>query len=231
MFVKSSFIVWSRDCHMDELILHKIDNFFSQYRLRQYAKGQVLILNGDGTDYVYNLVQGKVKEYDVTYRGEEIILNVFKPPAFFPMSLAINKVMNPYIYEAETDIKVRQAPADEAVKFLKDNPDVIYDLLSRVYRGMDGVFGRIVHLMSSSARSRLIYELLLEARRFGKAQQDGTCILSINEKDLGSRAGLSRETVSREISKLKAEELIDLQKKRIRLNNVATLEKKLGQDF
>lgn len=92
---------------------------FSKYRLRKYAKGQVLILNGEDTDYIYNLVSGKVKEYDVSYRGDEIILNVFKPPAFFPMSLAINKVTNPYIYEAETDIEIRQAPADEVVVLSK----------------------------------------------------------------------------------------------------------------
>lgn len=206
-----------------------IDDFFAQYRVRKYEKGQILILNGDDSSFVYYLVSGKVKVYDVTYRGDEIILNVFKTPAFFPMSLALNKAHNPYIYEAETVIEVRQAPAGEVVDFLNQNPDVTMDLLSRVYRGIDGIMGRMVALMSGSAKSRLIYELILEARRFGKQQVDGKCVLDITEKDLGARAGLSRETVSREMHKLKAENLVVNGPKSITIKNIAALETKLGQ--
>jgi CRP/FNR family cyclic AMP-dependent transcriptional regulator len=215
---------------MSEDVNSKIETFFASYRLRSYPAGQILILNGDQTDYVYNLVSGKVKEYDVTYRGDEIILNVFKPPSFFPMSLAINKAPNPYIYEAESDIEIRQAPADEVIAFIKANPDVMYDLLSRVYRGLDGLLGRMTYLMASSARSRLIYELLIEARRFGTQEGEG-CVLDITEKGLGARAGLSRETVSREIHKLKEEDLIEIRNKDILLKNIVALEQKLGQEF
>lgn len=208
----------------------KIDDFFARYPVRTYSKGQILVMAGDKVGYVYNLVEGKVKQYDVTYRGDEVILNIFKPPAFFPMSLAINKAENPYIYEADTALKLRQAPADEAVAFIKDNPDVMFDLLSRVYRGADGLLGRMTHLMGSSAKSRLIYELLLEGRRFGKLGKDGSCTIDISEKDLGARAGLSRETVSRELHKLKAEKLVTLGPKHIGITSLPKLEKKLGQE-
>lgn len=206
----------------------KIEEFFGQYNLRHYSKGQILLLNGDETDYVYHLISGKVKQYDVSYRGDEVILNVFKPPAFFPMSLAINKGVNPYIYEAETDIEIRQAPANEVVEFVKANPDVLLDLLSRVYRGVDGLLGRVVHLMSSSARSRLLYELIIECRRFGKDQPAGGCVITLNEKDLGARAGLSRETVNREVSKLKKDGLIKVSHNNFLVKDVAELEHKLG---
>lgn len=212
-------------------VSQKIEDFFGQYRLRHYSKGQILILNGDKTDYVYHLLSGKVKQYDVSYRGDEVILNVFKPPAFFPMSLAINKGQNPYIYEAETDIEIRQAPADEVVAFLKLNPDVAFDLLARMYRGVDGLLGRMARLMSSSAKSRLIYELLIEARRFGKEQAGGSTILELNEKDLGARAGLSRETVNRELGKLKKAGLVEVRKADMRLSSLNELEALLGKEL
>lgn len=215
---------------MNQTVANKIKTFFEQYTVRSYAKGQILIMAGDGTEYIYHLIAGNVKQYDVTYRGDEIILNIFKPPAFFPMSLAINKTANPYIYEADTDVQARQAPADAVVAFIKDNPDVMFDLLSRIYRGADGLLGRMAHLMGSSAKSRLIYELLLEGRRFGKTAGDGSCALNITERDLGARAGLSRETVSRELHKLKDEQLVTINPKNIRIINVTNLEKKLGQE-
>src|SRR3546814_537741 len=121
---------------MTDDVKEKIEDFFSQYRSRSYPKGQILILNHDENDKVYYLVEGKVKQYDVNYRGEEIILNIFKPPAFFPMSQAINDGDNPYIYEAESDVEVKQEPAEAVVKFIKENPDVMFGLLARVYRGV-----------------------------------------------------------------------------------------------
>lgn len=213
-----------------EPISNKIESFFNNYTLRSYKKGQVLLLNGDKANHVFHLLEGRVKQYDITYRGDEIILNIFKPPAFFPMSLVINDTTNLYTYEADSDIKLRQAPAEDVMQFLKDNPDVLMDLLSRVYRGADGMIGRLAQLMAGSAKSRLIYEIILEARRFGVADKDGPgCTLSMSEKDLGAHAGLTRETVSREITKLKKDGLIDIERKGIYITDMKALEKKLGQ--
>lgn len=213
---------------MEESVRNKIEAFFSTYRVRHYPAGQILILNGDDTDYIYQLVEGRVKQYDVTYRGDEVIVNSFKPPAFFPMSLAINKVDNPYIYEAETAIDVRQVPAEDAIKFLKDHPDVLFDLLSRVYRGIDGLLVRMAHLMASSAKGRLMFELLIEGKRFGKKQPDGSCVLEMNEKSLGARAGLSRETVSREMSKLVRDGLVTVKPSQITIKDLMEFEEKFG---
>ena len=214
---------------MDTTATDIVDKFFSSYRIRSYAKGQVLILNGDDTEIVYNLVSGRVKQYDVSYRGDEIILNVFKPPAFFPMSLAINHNENPYTYEAETDIEVRQAPAAEVVALLKAHPEVTFNLLSRVYRGVDGLLGRMTHLMTSSAKGRLMFELLIACRRFGETATDGSYTLAMKETDLGARAGLSRETVSREMKKLINEELVQFSSGKIIIKDLVAFEERLGR--
>lgn len=212
---------------METSVTNTIEKFFSQYRVRKYPRGQILIFNGDDTDVIYNLVSGRVKQYDVTYRGDEVILNVFKPPAFFPMSMAINKAPNPYIYEAETDIEVRQAPVNATLAFLKSNPDVVFDLLSRVYRGLDGILVRMVYLMASSAKGRLTFELLMTCRRFGEKNEDGSYTIAMNETDLAARAGLSRETVSREMKKLEKDDLVSIESGKIIVKDFAKLEEKL----
>lgn len=205
-----------------------VENFFSKYTLRRFRKGQVLILDGEGTDKIFYLASGRVKVYDISYRGDEIILNAIQPGSFFPVALLINKAPNRYIYEAETDIEVRQAPTAEVISFLKAEPKVVYLLLSQVYTRMDDVLGRMSHLMASSAKRRLIYELLLECRYYGKLQPGGKHILTITEKDIGARAGLSRETVSREINKLKREKLVGVDHNNISILDMAELEWRLG---
>lgn len=204
-----------------------VNDFFSSYRPRLYKKGQILILSGDDTDYIYYLVKGRVKQYDVSYRGDEIIVNVYKPLAFFPMSLAVNKTGNNYIYEAETDVELRQAPAADTLKFVKSNPEVMFDLLSRVYRGVDGLLARLTHIMKSSAKERLMYEILIHAKRFGKLKADGSIVSTINESEIGGRAGLSRETVSREMQKLVKSKLVSLKAGKLTVHNPTLFERKL----
>jgi CRP-like cAMP-binding protein len=215
---------------MDSVVAQKVNDFFAGFPVRRYSKGQILIHAHDNPQYVYYLIQGRVKQYDISYRGDEVVLNTFKPPAYFPMSYAINKTANSYFFEAETDLELHLVPAADAVKFVKTNPDVLFDLLSRVYAGTDGLLGRLAHLMASSARSRLLYELLIESRRFGTPSGQKTAG-SLTEGELGSRAGLTRETISREIQQLKTEGLISVVKNEILINDLDSLSTSISREL
>ena len=215
---------------MDHSLAQKIDTFFARYPVRHYKRGQILIHAGDSPTSIHHLISGRVKQYDLSYKGDEVVLNVFKPPAFFPMSHAINKTPNYYYFEAEEDVAMHLAPIEEVAEFVAANPDVLYDLLSRVYRGTDGLLRRMAHLMASTAKSRVMYELIIECRRFGTEKGSGIQV-GINESDLGGRAGLSRETVNREMHKLKAEGLIDTSHRHIIVPNLTKLEESLGKDI
>jgi CRP-like cAMP-binding protein len=207
---------------MDSVVAAKIEQFFARYPAREYRKGQILIHAHDNPEHIYHLIEGRVKQYDISYRGDEVVLNVFKPPAFFPMSYAINRTPNVYFYEAETDVQFQVAPLDDAVTFIKGNADVLYDLLGRVYKGTDGLIGRLAHMMAGSARSRILYELIIECRRFGEARGQGMAV-ALSESEIGAHAGLARETVSRELRKLKNEGLISVIKNEIWVNDVKRL--------
>jgi CRP/FNR family transcriptional regulator len=186
-------------------VADKVWAFFDRFPIQKYDKGQIIVFAGDAPGGVFFLTSGSVGQYDISARGDKIIVNVFKPEAFFPMSWAYQQNTNTFFYEALNDVEVRRAPVDETLKFMEANPDVLRDLLMRVYRGMEGVLQRMVQLMGGSARSRLVFEPVVSTRRFGKHRRDGSYHLAINERDLASRTGLTRETINREIRKLKAE--------------------------
>ncbi len=206
----------------------KVEQYFSKHKLRRYTKGQIFIFADDMPEYLYYLKSGVVKQYVISYRGDEVIVNLFKPPAFFPMLPVMTGIPNKYFFEADTAVELYQAPVQETVDFFKANPDVVYDLLTRVYRGLDGVLGRVVHLMTSTAKDRLIYELITQARRFGR-EEAGKLTIQLSEKDLGARAGLSRETVNREMSKLKATKLVTVTRSSIVINDMVALEKQIAK--
>lgn len=213
---------------MDDVIAAKIHERFSRYPKRVYPKGQILVFANENPEHIFYIIKGRVRKYDVSYRGDEVAINVFKSPAFFPMSWALNQTPNKYFYKTETETELHIVPTNEAYTFLVENPDVTLDLLSRVYTGLEGMYGRLVYLMSGTARSRIIYELLIECRRFGEQQPDSSYLLSTTETDMATHSGLSRETVSREVAKLKDAGWLASKGKRLVITNLSELEHALG---
>lgn len=213
---------------MPSEITDKVRRQFSAYPHRRYPKGQILVFADENPEHIFYIVKGRIRKYDVSYRGDEVIINTFQPPSFFPMSWALNRTPNKFFYKAETDVELHVVPTEDALKFLQQNPDVTLDLLSRLYKGLEAFYGRLVHLMSGTAKSRLLYELIIECRRFGQKQADGAFVLKSSEVDLAARSGLSRETVSREMRKIKDRDWVEVGKDGIVVRDIALLEHALG---
>jgi CRP-like cAMP-binding protein len=143
------------------------------------------------------------------------------------MAVVLNDTPNDYFFEASTKLKVHVAPQADVVKFLQDNPEVTLDLLKRVYRGVEGVLRRMVHLMSGDTRKRLIFELLNATYRFGELKPDGSVVLGLKESDLARHSGLARETVSRNLQSLKAADILSVSRLGITVKDVKALEAQL----
>lgn len=215
---------------MDVTVKQKIENFFAGYPLKEFDKKQILVHAGDEPLGIMFLVSGQVRQYDITVQGEEIVVNVFQPPAFLPMLWAITGAKNRYFYETATPVVMRVAPPADVIAFLKANPDVMFDLLARVYSGLEGMQRRMVHLMGGTARTRVVYELLVGCMRFGAERPDGSLMVGIHEEELARRAGLSRETVNRELGKLKREKLLRVSHKSLLICDINQLEQVLGDE-
>lgn len=216
---------------MQSDVAAKIQQFFERYPEREFYKQQIIVQAGEQPDGIYYLVEGRVNQYDISPRGSEVVVNIFKPPAFFPVSWAVNKVPNRYFFEAGTDVVARVAPAEDVVEFLKSEPDVLFDLLSRVYKGTDGLLRRMAHLMGGDARSRLLFEVLNVAYRFGIPDKTGAVLVPLKEGELAKHTGLARETVSRGVQNLKAIGLLEVTKTGLVLPDIKKLEAELGADL
>lgn len=207
-----------------------VKKFFERYPLKTFPKGDIIIQAGESPPGILYVTEGRVSQYDISPNGDMLVVNVFKPPAFFPMSWAINQTPNDYFFEATLKVVARQAPAKDVVAFLHQHPDVMFDLLSRVYRGTDGLLRRMAHLMGGDARTRLTFELLNAAARFGEAHPSGKVSVPLKEGDLARHSGLARETVNRNLQALKVAGLIEVTHRGFVLLNVAALEAKLGKE-
>ena len=216
---------------MDEVIIERLEAFFSQFKKQTFRKGEILVRADDNPTGIYYIKEGIIKKYAISHKGEELTVNIFKPHSFFPMSWAMNDAPNSFFYEADTNLEVWKAPKEEVLKFIKDEPGILYDLMKRVYRGTDGMSMRMIYLMAGSAYARLITEILIHARRFGaKDNKTGVITCPISEKDLAAQAGMTRETISREMKLLKHNGLVKFAGGVLTIPDIINLESELTQD-
>lgn len=211
---------------MEPEIAKKVKQFFSRYPPKEYKKGEIIIAKDQYLEGIFFLEKGMVRQYDLSRNGQEMTLNIYKPGSFFPMMESLSNKPNQYYFEAINITSIKLAPKERVLKFIKNEPEVMHDLLTRLYSGIEGVLFKMAQLMSGNAYTRLISILIISATRFGKEAADGIRILS-TEKDLATQAGISRETVSRQLHKLKKEGLIDIKRSTIIIPDLNKLEQKL----
>ncbi len=214
---------------MDTKIQKKLHMFFTQFKYHTYNKGEILIRADDTPAGIFYLKEGLVKEYIISKKGEELVLNIFKPVSFFPMSWAFNDAPNSYFFEAMNRVEVWRAPKQKVLDFIKKDNEILYDLISRTYKGTDGMMKRMAYLMSGGVYVRLLIEILISAKRFGVIRDNRMVEIEISEKDLAAQSGMTRETVSREIKILKDKNLITFSKNMLIIKNLDQLEDVLVQ--
>lgn len=213
---------------MEKSVISKVNKFFSKYQAIELKKGEILIRADETPSSIFCLKDGIVKMYAISPNGEELIINVYRPVSFFPVSYVCNNSSNRYFFETLTPAFFYKAPPEQFLLFLKENNDVLLDLVSRIYHGLDGFFLRMEYLMAGSAGKRLLTELLIFAKRFGQKTKGSTLInLKLTEKNLASISGITRETVSREIQKLKKIGLLSYKKSVLTINDLKKLEEEL----
>lgn len=201
-----------------------VEDFFSDHPTKHFGKGQTILRPGDEVKKVHYLEKGSVIQYDISPAGNILVVNVYKPQTFFPMSCVLNETKSDYFFEAASPAVIKLAPATSVVDFMNSNPSVTLDLLSRVYKGTDGILERMSQLMGGSSMSRVVFELLNAGYRFGQEHSDGSVFLALSENDIAKRAGLSRETVNRVVRELKAKNTIRITSQGIEISNLQSLE-------
>lgn len=204
-----------------------VATYFDQFPSREWEVGHILIHADDNPTGVYYLEQGAVRQYAISEKGDEVILNTFKAGAFFPMSWALVGIPNGYFFEVSETALIRFAPTDQVVEFLHTNPDVTLDLLKRMYSGLDAVLSRMTHLLSGTAYERVVNELVLHAKRHTKSSDAKNVVLALKEYELGMYCGLTKETVSREFKKLKVKNLVSVHTGGITVHDLRLLAKEL----
>jgi CRP/FNR family transcriptional regulator len=194
---------------------------------RDYHKGEILFTEGDPCTGLFVVESGHVRIFKSSSNGREQILTVEGPGS----SVAELPLFDGGTYPASTvavdDAKIYFISKQDFHSLCLVHPQVPLKVLKIVGGRLRKLVGIIEELSFTSVRSRLISVLVRRAKT-GKRTSSGIEIqLPPSNQELASEIGTVRELVSRNLSRLQAEELISMEAKTVIIPDLRRLQAEL----
>lgn len=191
-------------------------SYYSKYPVRVIKKGRPLFYQGEIPRTAYFVKSGVVKFYNITSGGEEKIVGYEGADGLMPNEWVFGKSpVALYYYDTFTDCEVYSIPRMELVDIINSDKKVAVALLNRYISMYIGSTMHLHALEQLKAREKLLHILQYLVLRFGSevGKDKHRINLRLTHQDIANLVGLTRETVSTEISKLRKEgtlEIVDL---------------------
>lgn len=202
------------NCNMPKKknIADQLKSFFSKYPTHSYLEGQTLVAAGEQPQGIYFLESGIVRQFVLSEEGDELTMHLYFPGSFFPLTWGINNEIPNFTLQAHTQTTVRIAPQRDIQKFLKNKPEVLFNLCSRLLYGMSGLTKRIEIISLKDAAARVSAMLTYFSKHMGEKIDDNTSVkirIPFTHEEISTFTGLTRERVSIEMKKLMDKKFIN----------------------
>lgn len=205
---------------------HKISAFFGAHTPFQAETDSILIHPDERPTTVFYLTSGIVAQTKTTIKGQELTMNLYKPGSFFPLMDFVAGIQNQYTFRTIETCTGFKAPVQEVVTWIQSDAAISFDITKRLLKGLHGMLLKTEKLMQRDATAILAQTLLTFAARFPTADAKTVGIaLSLTHQQLADATGLSRETITRELSQLKADGVISNEHKQIIIHYLTLLQK------
>ncbi len=183
-------------------------------RQRHIKAGQMIISEEDTGDFFANVVSGVVKLIKTMPDGRQQIVGLLFAPDF--LGRAYGK-QHAYYAEAATDVELCSFPHDRFERVLKEHPSLEHRLFEFTLNELDSAREWMLLLGRKTAEEKVASFLLMLAKRSAllgcgtkDREKDLTVQLPLTRSDMADYLGLTIETVSRQITKLKTRKVISL---------------------
>jgi len=189
---------------------------------KHFSTGELVFSEGDACTGLQFISRGKVRIFKSSASGREQVLAV---PG---ESIAELPVFDGGAYPASAiaieDVEIAFISQRDFHAFCLEHPEVPLKVLSVVGARLRGLVNIIEELSFTTIRQRLVSTLLRLAESEGKRTGSGIEIhLPASHQELANQLGTVRELISRNLMRLQAEGLIDVDARQIVVKNVKGL--------
>lgn len=179
---------------------------------KRYPKNSLLICEGDDSDSLYVLLEGRVKIYAGDESGKEIVINIQGPGEIFGEVAMIGKIPRSASVMSIEPVQVAFLSRAKFEACLLEHPELALKFLGLLVERVRSLTEMTKSLALNDVYGRIAYTL----NKLADDEGDERVIhIRLTHQDIASMVGASREMVSRILKDLTTGGYIDSHEKHI----------------
>jgi len=172
--------------------------------MREFKKNHVILHEEDTISFMYIIVHGKVKIYQIGNQGKEMILSVHGSGEFFGEMSLIDGKTDPATVAAMEHSMIAIISRSDFFLLLHSQKKMLENLLELLCSRLRESWKKIQMLNFNDASQRIKMLLLILSEDYGEKTPLGTTLrIKLIHQNVADMTGLTRETVTRVLDKWK----------------------------
>lgn len=175
-------------------------------------RGKIFYMPEDTSEVLFLLKEGQVQLYRISPDGKKLVIATIGPGAVFGEMALIGQGMHNTFAEATEDCVLCVMSREDVERLLVTKPKVALRIFEALGDRLKETEARLEELAFKGIPARLASLLLQLAEERGS-----DTITGMTHQDLGEQIGTYRETTTQTLNAFKADGLIEIGRKRIRI--------------
>jgi len=189
----------------EELNKDENNRLYEISSIKNYSKGNIIFYEGDKPTKLNLLLDGIIKVYKVDSKGNEVVMHFFQPQTLIAETAHMQKINYPATAICETDCTLLEIDYDIFENEFLRNPNIslkIIESLSKKVKSLQNVITTNLTMDTFSRVCKFIYE-------------NETHIHELSHRKIAAILNITPETLSRNISSLKKEHIVSVDKRKL----------------
>lgn len=191
---------------------------------RHYKRGDILYQEGNRISGFFCINQGIIKVFKTGFDGKEQIIRFAKKGDIIAYRSVLSNEPACTSAKVIEDCQVCFIPSEILISFIKTNSTFALDLIRLACHELGEANSFITDIAQKTVRERLAEVLLFLVNEFG-LDNDRYLKISLTREELANIVGTATESVIRLLSEFKADKLVELNGRKIRILNSKGLQK------
>lgn len=198
---------------LSEEELEKVVGLITKYK---YEKGETVFIEGEVFDKLFIIDKGSIKVYKNTIEGKEQILYLLKEGEFIGDLNLLKRDIFSFSIAALEETKICSIAKVDFDNLIRINPEISIKLLEYAHDRIAKLEDLVQTLNTKDVEVRLATLLSSLAKTFGVKTKKGIEItLPVTREEMASFIGVTRETISRKLSKFQEDGVIEIVQNKI----------------
>jgi CRP/FNR family transcriptional regulator len=186
-----------------------LSDIFEGEHGKKLMKGQIIIYEGDPITDLYYIRGGYIKVYNILSNGARTTIFIYGPEDIFPLRTVLSgSTAARYFYESMSEVELMSVSVQRFTSKIINNLEDAEQLIKYTTYINEQFTQRIDMLAVNDAKRKVVALISFLVGKLGSDEAVSHIELPLTQQDIADMCGLTRETTSIQLTKLRKSKVI-----------------------